>query len=135
MITVYFRSIVILHWFKFSKMMSTLLSEMPCTFHWIQFSILFASFASKIAFQLNVIWWTCMSETLFFLWCCLKNWFRIDFWSALLHHDTNFAFALSLLMHHYFCIFFRFAFLTITSFAFRWTYCFIRVLILRIFAV
>jgi len=36
LITVYFRSIVILHWFEILKMMSTLLSEMPRTFHWIQ---------------------------------------------------------------------------------------------------
>ncbi len=54
MITVYFRSIVILHWFEFSMMVSTLLSEMPRTFHWIQSSILFASFVSRVASRLVI---------------------------------------------------------------------------------
>ncbi len=57
MITVYFRSIVILHWFEFSKMMNTLLSEMSCTFHWIWSLILFASFVSKVAFRNAVNNW------------------------------------------------------------------------------
>jgi len=54
LITVYFRSIVILHWFEFSMMVSTLLSEMPRTFHWIQSSILFASFVSRVASRLVI---------------------------------------------------------------------------------
>ena len=88
-----------------------------------------SSFSIKRDLVNLYIWNTSFSSTLF------KKLIQNDFWSALLHHDTNFTFALSLLIRHYFCIFFRFAFLTTTSFIFWWVHCFIRVLILRIFAV
>jgi len=129
------------YWVEWELVLLVRLCFITCNSIW--YIICFNRLLSSIAildsfmyyFELCWIWWTCISETLSFLQLCSESWFRIDFWSILLHHNTNFAFALSLFMHHQFCIFFKFAFLMTVLFTFRWALRFIRISILRIFAV